>query len=73
MKYGRTSPSLASSAEQCSLFRTFGTQLSFLYYSWQLKAKVQTVTLKVCEHQLVVIPSGKEVVGTGGKANGAHI
>lgn len=42
-------------------------------YHWQLETKVQTATLKVCEHQLVVIPSGEEVVGTGGKANGAHI
>jgi len=73
MKYGRTSPALASSAEQRSLVCTFGTQLSHLHYSWQLEAKVQTVTLKVCEHQFVVIPSSKEVVGTGGKANGAHI
>lgn len=73
MKYGRTSPSLESSAEQRSLVRTFGTQLSFMYYSWQLEAKVQTVTLKVCEHKLVVVPSSQEVVGTGGKANGAHI
>jgi len=73
MNYGRTSPSLAPSAEQLSPVRTFGTQLSHLYYSWQLEAKVQTVTLKVRKHQLVVIPSGKEVVGTGGKANGAHI